>query len=325
MESRTGFKPIAQADFLEQMQEEIIPFLNERKEEGHLQTTGAEIYYETYLNPQEKASIVISHGFCEFTTKFAEVIYYFYREGYSVFILDHRGYGHSSREISDLMKVTIRDYDDYVEDLHQFFEQVVKEKSHTQKFALYGHSMGGAIAALLLEKYPGLFQCAVLTSPMLQMNIGKYPDFLAWTLIAIMKLLGKSTAYAPGERAFVEVPEFERSCCLSKERYMRIYEERVKDQYRQTYGATYSWVAASLKAVKKLQKNAFRVETPILLFQAEMDTTVKARGQNRFAANTKDTKLVRIAKSKHEIYNATDEILAQYYPIIFQYFAEKLG
>ena len=38
--------------------------------------------------------------------------------------------------------------------------------------------MGGAIGALVLEKYPHLFDCAILTSPMLKMRYNGMPELL---------------------------------------------------------------------------------------------------------------------------------------------------
>ena len=59
------------------------------------------IYYRTYRIPQAKAAIVISHGFCEFAEKYKEVIYYFLKNGYSVYVPEHRGHGYSDRIVVD--------------------------------------------------------------------------------------------------------------------------------------------------------------------------------------------------------------------------------
>ena len=47
---------------------------------------------------------------------------------------------------------------------------IVRNENPGKKMVLYAHSMGGAIGALVLEQYPELFDCAVLTSPMLKMK-----------------------------------------------------------------------------------------------------------------------------------------------------------
>ena len=322
MSEKHEFQPIWEEFYLELMENEIIPYLEKHKEAGRLKTNDSEIYYESYVNSEEKGAIVISHGFCEFTTKYTEVIYYFFSEGYSVFIMDHRGHGYSSRKLDDLTKVYIDSYSEYVKDFHVFVEEIVKPKSKTGKLALFAHSMGGAIGALVMEHYPELFQCAILSAPMLEINIGKYSKRSAWLLISVMSMYKKMQKFAPGECTFSGEPHFEKSHCLSEARYMRIFNERQKDPNRQTAGATYSWVAASLKALRVLQKNTFRIQTPILLFQAEMDEMVKPGGQDLFVQNTKNARLVKVAGSKHEIHNA---ILKDYYAQIFEFLEEKLS
>ena len=57
--------------------------------------------------------------------------------------------------------------------------------------------MGGAIGTLFLETYPGYFKKAVLNAPMMQINTGKYSNFIAELLakfyIAIGKVVVQST------------------------------------------------------------------------------------------------------------------------------------
>lgn len=316
--------PIPEEMFEVTMREQVLPFLEKHKVTGNFQREDATLYYEAYVNPREKASIVIAHGLCEFCSKFAEVIYYFYKAGFSVFIMDHRGHGYSTRFVEDLEKVVAFSYDEYVKDFHEFVIRIVQEKSKTGKLVLYGHSMGGAISALVLEHYPKLFECAILSSPMLEMNLGKVSNKVAWLTIADINIFGKTTSFAPGEKGFVPEPCFEKSSALSEARYMRIFKERLEDERKRTCGATYAWVECSLKAIKILQKNAYRVKLPVLLFQAGEDTLVKPEGQYEFAKNSANTTLIRMPNAKHEIYNATEETLKRYYAMIYQFIEQEI-
>ena len=318
---------LSETDYERRMEEEVLPFLAQYKKSGMLKTKGAEIYYETYVNPEEKASIVISHGFCEFIGKFEEMIYYFFKEGYSVFIVEHRGHGRSSREkgVKGLCRVYVRSYGDYVKDLHTFVTEVVQKESRTKKCVLYAHSMGGAIGALTLEHYPELFDCAVLTSPMLQLEVPGIPEWLVWIFLGLAGITGRMKKLGPGQNEFHSEPEFEYSGAVSKPRYLRTHKERLKDEHLQNSGGTYGWLYAGLKAVKVLQKNAFRVTTPVLIFQAELDDMVKPQGQEQFAEKAKNARLVKIEGAKHEIYLSTNEILEGYLTQIFDFFDETLA
>ena len=121
-------------DFQNKMDTIVKPFLQEHLQEGYFNSyDGTKIHYSYLLNPQERATIVISHGFCEFVGKYHEIMYYFYEEGYSVFFIDHRGHGFSQRFVSQLDKVHIRSYDEYVGDLKAFMDQIVSEKSLTKQ------------------------------------------------------------------------------------------------------------------------------------------------------------------------------------------------
>lgn len=324
MEKVRQFQPISEEQFIEVMQTEVEPYLAKYRETGILELEGIEIYYETYVNPKEKAAIVISHGFCEYCGKMSEVIYYFLREGYSVFMPEHRGHGRSTRFVDDLSKIYIETYYDYVRDFYRFVKDVVRKKSRSRNLVLYAHSMGGAIGALVMEHYPKLFQCAILSSPMLELDIGIFSNRAAWLLYSIASINRHTKKFAPGERGFKEIPRFEKSCAMSEPRYLRVHEERKGNKSFQTSGATYAWLAASLKAVRILQKDAYRVTVPVLLFQAENDTLVKPGGQELFAQNSQNTTLVRMKGAKHEIYNATDDIIKDYYIRIFDFIEQEL-
>lgn len=64
--------------FIEDMEKTVVPKLSKMKESGYYGTKdGKRLYYEKFINENEHAVVVISHGFCEFAEKFEEVIYYF--------------------------------------------------------------------------------------------------------------------------------------------------------------------------------------------------------------------------------------------------------
>ena len=157
---------------------DVEPYLRSYESEGYIESYDkAAIYYRTYRNPQAKAGVVISHGFCEFAEKYMEVIYYFLKGGYSVYVPEHRGHGYSDRFVPEGDKVHIEDYEQYVQDLHFFIKNIV-EPAEERKI-LFCHSMGGTIGVRYLEKFPLTFDAAVLSAPMLGMNTGKYPKWLA--------------------------------------------------------------------------------------------------------------------------------------------------
>ena len=97
-----------EANYQRTMKRDVEPYLRSYEKDGYIESyDSTAIYYRTYRIPQAKAAIVISHGFCEFAEKYKEVIYYFLKNGYSVYVPEHRGHGYSDRIVVDGEKVHI--------------------------------------------------------------------------------------------------------------------------------------------------------------------------------------------------------------------------
>jgi lysophospholipase len=298
----------------------VLPWAESTLQEGYFTgSDGMKIHYHYAVHPQEQAAIVISHGFCEFVCKYYEIMYYFYQMGYSVFFLEYRGHGFSQRYVEELDKVHVRDYQEYVEDLHDFMECVVVEKSLTKTYVLFAHSMGGCVATLFLEQYPHYFKKAVLSAPLLQMNFRKVPDWQVSLLMVWCKIAHWDLRYAPGQKGFDNVYVFDTSSCTSEARYAYIFSQRQQEPHYTSYGGTYGWVRASVKAIRRAHKEEAKIRIPILLFQAGLDGMVKPEGQEAFVRETGQTELVRYENSKHEIFNATADVRQDYYKRIFEF------
>ena len=133
--------------FIEDMEKTVVPKLSKIKESGYYGTNdGKRLYYEKFINENERAVVVISHGFCEFAEKFEEVIYYFLCKGYSVYIPEHRGHGKSDRDVDDLSKVYVKSFDEYVSDFAGFVNDIVKKETEKdKKIILYAPTFRGNI------------------------------------------------------------------------------------------------------------------------------------------------------------------------------------
>lgn len=183
--------------------------------------------------------------------------------------------------------------------------------------------MGGAIGTLFLEKYPEVFERAVLSSPMLQVNFGKNPTWLVKVLMVLSKILRWDLKYVPGQKGFDHVYVFETSSSTSEPRYAYIFNQREQVPQYTSYGGTYAWTRASIKATKQIARDAGKVQIPVLLCQAGRDTMVRAEGQEYFAKNSGNTRIVRFPDSKHELFTATYDIMLPYYEEVFDFYAEK--
>ena len=311
--------------FAEWMRQEVEPYLKEHDKEGDFSgKDGAKVHYHCYRLPETQRCIVISHGFCEFAEKYNEVVYYFLRAGYSVYLPEHRGHGNSQRYVSDDQMIHVDDYADYVEDFALFVKNVVVPCERERY--LFAHSMGGAIGILTLEQYPELFRAAVLSAPMCGIRTGIFPMWMADVIATLCCLCGRGTHYALGQSGFCDTPQFEGSSCVSKERYHYIFEKRIENRQCRTSGGSYAWVHAGIGACRRLmkRKNLAKIDVPVLLFGAGREHMVINRKIRQFAERTRRTRLIWMPESRHEIFNADEASRRSYYKEIFAFFGGEI-
>ena len=165
---------LGEDDFLEAMNGPCKKWRESCVKDGYFSSfDGTKIHYYYAVPESPKAVIVMFHGFCEFFGKYHEMAWYFYQKGYGFFFPEMRGHGLSGGKLPEKDLVHVRNYRQYVADMKIFFESIVKIKAAPNiPKLLFAHSMGGAIGALYLEKYPDDFKGAILSSPMLRLKTG---------------------------------------------------------------------------------------------------------------------------------------------------------
>ena len=248
-------KYIYQKNYKEDMLKKVEPYLKKKLEYGYiLGKKNLKLYYEKFIVKNPKANIVICHGLREFTEKYYELIYYFMQEGYSVFIIEHRGHGRSQRLGIDNSQINVEKFDYYVEDFKKFLDEIVIPDGKNKNLLLFAHSMGGGIGTVFLEEHTNYFKAAVLSSPMHEMNTGKSPKILANVVSMGMKLCGKEIMYLPGQIPYTGKKKFPSSSTSCKERYEYLNDKIKKNKSYHSGGSSASWYLESLKATKNYKK-----------------------------------------------------------------------
>lgn len=97
---------------------------------------------------EQKGVVIICHGLGEHIQRYE----YFAKElnvaGFAVYGIDHQGHG-----MSDGDRCYVKDFNDYVDDVLLFSERIRLEYNNQNcKLFLFGHSMGGLIAALAAQR-----------------------------------------------------------------------------------------------------------------------------------------------------------------------------
>lgn len=321
-DASNSLEVLSEENYHEKMVSEVEPFLDEIRKNGYFSRESKKnLYYEEYLSPNANKNIVISHGFTENAEKYKELIYYFYKKNYNVFIIDHQGHGRSFRMIEDYSITHIEKFDDYVEDLKAFVEKKVKKDSQGKPLVLFAHSMGGAIGGCYLEKYPDDFEKAVFSSPMFEIDSGKIPLWVGKLIADFKSITGNKMGFVFTQSKFNPKEKFEESCAISRVRYDYFFQKRLKEKEYQNYCSSYSWLRQSVLATRNLlkPKNLSKITIPVIVFQAQKDTVVRARGQNKFVQGVKNSLLVLVPETKHEIYMAHSKIILPYLAKVFEF------
>ncbi len=192
------------------------------------------IYYKSFEVEDSEGVIVISHGFCESSEKYRELIKIFNKNDYSVYIIDHRGHGKSGRLGIDNSQVNVEDFNYYVKDLKTFLDSIVVPNLNDRKLYLFSHSMGGAIGALFLEKYNNYFEKAILNCPMMEIDTGKYPKIVSKILTKIFYIIGMGNKYIFGQGPFNEKSDLNKSATSSQKRYDSYFNKQLQQKELQT-------------------------------------------------------------------------------------------
>lgn len=254
-------------------------------------------------HPNASTSITISPGRAESFIKYKELAYNLYQNGFSVFLLDHRGQGFSERLTLDRQLGYVDEFDFYVDDLKQFHELCGLIHPHEQSVLLC-HSMGGCIGLNYLSVYPSDFSKAVMCSPLLGFHT-PVPDFIAkrWvkSFIAFNQFWGREASYFFGLGDYQAAPFAHNKLTHSRVRYDLFRQEYEKNPEVKLGGATYEWIQQCDLAIKQLFERVESISTPVLLLQAQQDNVVSNSAQCDFSLRCPSIKQVQIDNARHEI------------------------
>ncbi|WP_314928115.1 alpha/beta fold hydrolase [Aeromonas piscicola] len=271
---------------------------------------GVTIRYAALRQAKVDRAILIVNGRVESYLKYQELAWDLWRQGYSLYLIDHRGQGLSDRLLDDQEKGYVDQFDDYVLDLKQFHDQVIVADQPAKLFLL-AHSMGGAISALYLERWPDDIKAAVLSSPMMGINLGGLPKWLAQGLAASIDTVGSwlgEPPYGPGQGSYQSHEFAENGLSHSKPRYQafrQLYEQRPQIKLG---GVTAHWIREGIAAGDSAIAAADRIKTPLLLLQAGEDSVVDNVAQDAFCARARceGGKPLRIEGAWHELFMESD-------------------
>lgn len=294
---------------------ELLP-LYRRAKHGYFKTRdGVQLAYSQFksssralIDGKPKATIIISHGLGESRPQWLDQINTFTQEGYDVFIYEHRGQAHSDRQVSNLNKVYVKNFEDYEEDLHEFINHIVKPQSSPP---LYGvsFSLGGLVATGNAIKNPADIEALVAIAPAFQIKTREYPPSLVKGLTDLMVWLGKEKEYSFHQKDFSEEKlELLRTNTHSEDRWQVFL--KLLNRYPLTVpgSLTHGWLSQMLRANQEIQKNYPYLHRPTLVIEASKDSLLDPKVTRKMAERHPWISHYADPDSYHSIIHESDSI-----------------
>ena len=312
---------ISESDFQNQYRTVVQPFFNRVGKVGSIKgERNWTLPYIAFTHPKPRASVAIAGGYNESFCKYDEVAYDLYQQGYSVYILDYRGQGAARHFLKEPRKGYVDLFKNFTTDFKRFVDLVVPNDALVPRLLL-AHSLGGAIAAHYLEKYPDDFSAAVLSSPMLSINLGR-AEWVANAELHGLREIGQDRQLAPGTTLYNPATQsFDSNIVThSPARYAKNTQILIDHPEVFVAGQTVHWLIEGIRGSRFARSHGGRAETPILLLQAGADEMVLPEGQNLFCKQAPSCKLNLIDQAKHEILQESDVIRSKAMTEILQFF-----
>ncbi len=256
-----------------------------------------------------RGTIVLLNGRTEYLEKYAETATDLRRRGWSVYSMDWRGQGLSDRLSANRLKGHVGRFRDYLEDLGQFVD-LVRDRGAAPPFVLMAHSMGGHIGLRFLRERRHPFACAVLTAPMIDIELPAVPRGLLRGFVRTAVRLGFGLAFVPGGKGYARQDRiFEDNPLTSDpERFQRRLSDLRVNPRLAVGGVTYGWLDAALDSIDRVRAPGFArgFNCSLLIVQATEERIVSREAQTQFCRQAPDCRLVDVPGARHELLIETD-------------------
>ncbi|CAB1099836.1 unnamed protein product [Ectocarpus sp. CCAP 1310/34] len=236
---------------------------------------GVSIEFCNFCQENAKHHVLLLTGWDESFLKYGDVISELLQAGINVYAMDWRSQGLSGRHLLDPQVTYVESFDDHLDDLSFFVNQVVVESCgvRTSQLTCLAHSMGGLLSLMAAAGDRGLFQRLVVCSPMIMMKCGM-PHFVALWLGRLFCRLGMGSSYAPVQSGVDVSRPITMKLTTDKARLATW--ERIRRAYPIVAmgGMSNLWVVEAIKAQNWFRARAKQVSVPVLLLEAGVDVFV---------------------------------------------------
>ncbi len=244
-----------------------------------------ELFEQAWMpDDQPRAVLLLVHGLGEHSGRYEHVAEYFTSKGIGIETFDLRGHGKA-----DGRRAYVNSFDDYLRDLDVFHKRV-QERHYEQPLFLYGHSMGGTIAALYVITRKPEFKGLILSGSLLKMGADISP-----LLIKMAAIVGK---YAPK----MKTTKLDSASISRDPEIVRDYDEDPLN-YREGFPARTGY--ESILAAQRILTQTESLTLPILIMHGSADKITNPEGSRELyeGVHSTDKTLKFYDGFYHEIHN----------------------
>ncbi len=305
---------------------ELFPTLENRLPDGgeaiEIRTSDGVLLRGMKAGKGERGTILLLNGRTDYCERYFESMRDLVSRGYCVATFDWRGQGGSQRLLKDRLRGHIMNFKYYDLDLRAAMEQLVRAHCPGPYFAL-AHSTGGHILlrSILAETW---FSKAIITAPLMELNYGPWPRWLARLLAYVMVQAGLSWVLLPGMSRLPMIAGdfFANPLTSEPKRWERDAGTLRRHGELAVGGATFGWLNAAMASMDYLKGNNFPKgpKCPVLMVLAGRERIVNNAVAQNFARRVPGVSLVYIQDSLHEILMERDIVREEFLAGLDNYF-----
>ncbi|MBO6718653.1 MAG: alpha/beta hydrolase [Rhizobiaceae bacterium] len=255
-----------------------------------------------------KGTIIVVQGRNECIEKYFETVRDLTARGFGVLTYDLRGQGGSDRLIQDPQRGYVENFDHYVSDLEQIFEEVALPDCRPPYYML-AHSTGGLIALLSAPAMVNRVRRIVLSAPLLRFATTSVSMARLRRISSLLYFLGLGTRYMGAGPRPPDPPSFATNkLTTDRARYTRnqaIYQAHPELAIG---GPTVAWIRAVCRAVDIATDPEFlaRIHIPVLFIAAGADEVVSTAAIEEYAQALRAGSLLTVDGARHELLQEAD-------------------
>ena len=262
---------------------------HQEKKDAFTSHDGVKIFYRKFQASDERARLVVAHGLGEHSGRYGNVVNRLLPADYSLWIPDHRGHGQSGGK-----KGHVLNFEQYLLDLRLMVEMAREDLPQDRKVFLLGHSMGGLIALYFALQSPEMIDGVIASSPALGMAV---------EVPAVKSILGNVMSFIwPGLLLSNELDATKISRDAS---VVKAYQDDPLVHDR----VSARWFTEIMSAMTEVNRQASRMQIPVLMQVAGDDHLTSAESSQRFFEDlaVADKTLYLYDDLYHEVYNELED------------------